>query len=48
MLDEDRGIQMYSHLPGVPADDVPVGSKVEVIFEETPNGQKVPEWKVVN
>tara|TARA_Y100000590_G_scaffold268319_1_gene301369 strand:- start:6221 stop:6628 length:408 start_codon:yes stop_codon:yes gene_type:complete len=48
MLDEDQGIQMYSHLPGVPADEVPVGSKVEVIFEETPNGQKVPEWKVVN
>ena len=25
MLDEDPGIQMYSHLPGTPVDDVPVG-----------------------
>ena len=46
MLDEDQGIQMYSHLPGVPVDDVPVGAAVEVVFEETANGQLVPEWKV--
>jgi len=46
-LDEDPGIQMYSHLPGTPVDDVPVGAAVEVIFEETANGQKVPEWRVV-
>ena len=26
MLDEDPGIQMYSHLPGTPVDDVPVGA----------------------
>ena len=48
MLDEDPGILMYSHLPGVPADEVPVGGDVEVIFEATANGQKVPEWRVVN
>ena len=26
MLDEDPGIQMFSHLPGTPVDEVPVGS----------------------
>ena len=46
-LDEDPGIQMYSHLPVAPVDEVPVGAAVEVIFEETANGQKVPEWRVV-
>ena len=46
-LDDDPGIQMYSHLPGTPVDDVPVGAAVEVIFEATANGQKVPEWRVV-
>ena len=46
-LDDDPGIQMYSHLPGTPVDDVPVGAAVEVIFEDTANGQKVPEWRVV-
>ncbi len=47
MLDDDPGIQMYSHLPGTPVDDVPLGAAVEVIFEETANGQVVPEWQVV-
>ena len=47
MLDEDPGIQMFSHLPGTPVDDVPVGANVEVVFEATANGQKVPEWRVV-
>lgn len=47
MLDEDPGIQMYSHLPGTPVDEVPVGARVEVVFEATANGQKVPEWRVV-
>ena len=32
MLDDDPGIQMFSHLPGTPVDDVPVGSAVEVLF----------------
>ncbi len=47
MLEEDPGILMYSHLPGVPPDEVPVGAAVRVIFEETANGQKVPEWVLV-
>ena len=47
-LDEDPGVQMLSHLPGTPIDDVPIDGKVQVIFEETPaTGQKVPEWQVV-
>ena len=46
MLDEDPGIQMFSHLPGTPADEVPVGAAVEVVFEATANGQMVPEWRV--
>ena len=48
MLDDDPGIQMYSHLPGTPVDDVPLGAAVEVIFEETLNGQIVPEWRVAD
>ena len=48
MLDDDPGIQMYSHLPGRAVDDVPVGAPVELVFEESANGQKIPEWKVVN
>jgi len=48
MLDEDPGIQMYSHLPGTPVDQVPVGGSVEVVFEATANGQMVPEWRVVS
>ena len=46
-LEEDPGIQMYSHLPGTPVDDVPVGASVQVVFETTATGQKVPEWRVV-
>ncbi|MDP7619169.1 MAG: zinc ribbon domain-containing protein [Dehalococcoidia bacterium] len=46
MLDDDPGIQMFSHLPGAPVDDVPAGASVEVIFEASANGQKVPEWRV--
>ena len=46
-LAEDAGIQLYSHLPGTPVDEVPLGAAVEVIFEATANGQRVPEWRVV-
>ena len=48
MLEEDPRIQFYSHLPGVPVDDVPVGATVQVDMETTPNGQKIPEWRVVS
>ena len=47
MLEENPGIQMYSHLPGTPVDEVPVGASVEVVFEASANGQMVPEWRVI-
>ena len=47
MLEDAPHIQMYSHLPGTPVDEVPVGGSVRVIFEPTANGQVVPEWEVV-
>jgi len=47
-LEEDPGLTMLSHLPGTPVDQVPIGAKVEVLFQATPaTGQKVPEWRVV-
>ena len=46
-LEEDPSVNMYSHLPGTPVDEVPVGASVQVEFEETGTGQKVPEWRVV-
>ncbi|MEX2375822.1 MAG: OB-fold domain-containing protein [Dehalococcoidia bacterium] len=48
-LDDAPEINMMSHLPGTPVDEVPIGAKVKLIFETTPgNGQKVPEWQVVS
>lgn len=48
-LDEAPGINMMSHLPGAPIDNVPIGAKVALTFEVTPaTGQKVPEWQVVS
>lgn len=48
-LEDEPGINMYSHLPGTPVEEVPVGATVQVEFEVTPaTGQKVPEWRVVN
>lgn len=47
-LEDDPGVNMPSHLPGTPVDQVPVGATVQVVFETTPgSGQKVPEWRVV-
>ena len=46
-LDEDPGVKMYSHLPGTPVDEVPVGAPVRLIFEEVAPGRLVPEWQVV-
>ena len=48
-LEEDPEVQMYSHLPGTPVDEVPVGARVRVEFQTTPTtGQKVPEWRVTS
>jgi uncharacterized OB-fold protein len=46
-LDEDPGINFLSNLPGTPPGEVPVGSPVELMFEQTSTGQFVPEWRVV-
>jgi len=48
-LDEAPEINMLSHLPGTPVDQVPIGAKVALTFEVTPaTGQKVPEWHIVS
>jgi len=48
MLDQDPTINFYSNLPGVPADQVPLGAAVEVVFEECGPGQLIHEWRVVS
>ena len=47
-LEEDGAVNFHSNLPGVPPNEVPVGSKVEVDFIEVSPGQLLPEWKVVS
>jgi uncharacterized OB-fold protein len=48
-LEEDPGIQFFSNLPGTPANEVPVGASVEVVFVEgAAPGQLIPEWRVVH
>ena len=47
-LQDDPDIKMFSHLPGIGADEVVIGSTVRVEFQDTEaTGQKVPEWRVV-
>jgi uncharacterized OB-fold protein len=46
-LDEDPEIKFLSSLPGTPLDQVPVGGKVEVTWEDVGEGQLVHEWRVV-
>jgi uncharacterized OB-fold protein len=48
-LDDAPGINMLSQLPGTPADQVPIGAPVKLIFQvTTATGQKVPEWQVAH
>jgi uncharacterized OB-fold protein len=47
-LEEDSAVNFFSNLPGTPADQIPVGSSVEVEFIDAGPGQKIPEWRVVN
>ena len=47
-LEEDPAINFFSNLPGTPADEVPVGVPVEVMFEEVAPGQLVHDWRVVS
>jgi hypothetical protein len=46
-LDEDPGINFLSNLPGTAPGEVPAGAPVELMFEQTSNGQLIPEWRVV-
>ena len=48
-LEEDPEIMFFSHLPGTPPDQVPVGATVEIYFEELKlePGRLIHEWKVV-
>ena len=45
---EDPEIKFFSHLPGSPPDNVPVGAIVESFFEESVSGQLLHEWKIVD
>ena len=47
-LEEDPAIKFLSSLPGTPVDEVPVGARVEVLFEEVGPGQLIHEWRVVS
>jgi len=47
-LEENPEIKFFSHLPGTPLDEVPVGASVQLEFEATVTGQLVPEWLVVS
>ena len=46
-LEEDPAIKFLSSLPGTPLEEVPVGAKVEVEFQEVEPGQLIHEWRVV-
>jgi len=46
-LAEAPEIKFYSHLPGTPPEEVPVGAPVELTFEEVAPGRLVHEWQVV-
>ena len=46
-LEEDPAIKFLSSLPGTPLDEVPVGARVEVIFEPVAPDQLIHEWRVV-
>jgi uncharacterized OB-fold protein len=45
-LDEDPGINFLSNLPGTQPGKVTPGAPVKLVFEQTSNGQMIPEWQV--
>lgn len=47
-LDQDPGINFLSNLPGTTVGEAPVGSPVELIFQQTPSGQLIHEWQVIS
>jgi uncharacterized OB-fold protein len=46
-LDADPNVNFYSNLPGIAPYEVPVGSAVEITFEEVAPGQLIHEWQVI-
>ena len=46
-LEEDPAIKFLSSLPGTPLEEVPVGARVEVDFQDVGPGQLIHEWRVV-
>ena len=47
-LEDDPAIKFLSHLPGTAPDEVPVGARVQVEFQEVAPGRLVHEWRVVS
>lgn len=47
-LEEHPEIKFFSNLPGTPVDEVPVGAKVQIEFQEVAPGRLVPEWRVAS
>ena len=44
---ENPEIKFFSNLPGTPVDQVPIGSEVQVEFEQVAPDQFIPQWRVV-
>jgi uncharacterized OB-fold protein len=47
-LDEEPEIKFFSNLPGTPPDEVTVGAKVQLIFEQVAPDQLIHEWQCVS
>lgn len=47
-LEEAPEINMLTNLPGTPADQVKIGAKVQVEFEEVRPGRFIPQFRVTN
>jgi len=44
---DNPDIKFFSNLPGTPVDQVPVGSQVQVEFEQVAPDQFIPQWRVI-
>jgi uncharacterized OB-fold protein len=45
-LDEQEGLVVVSNLIGFDGTDVPIGAHVEVAFEDLPDGDVLPQFRV--
>ena len=45
MVDLDEGVRMISHIVDCPAEDVRIGMRVEVVFEEVEAGVTLPYFR---